>query len=202
MADERQHQKHCEATRPNAFRLGRRNFESRSSLGPTIRECCKKNCNGGKDPPADTVQTPNLQELQELHPARGQLSRASKAAERTARRDYLFQLWETDANSHFKKERKPRAVSKVTVAKKGHVKSRLAQGRPTVCVGKNGASQDAIDEIEKQLKRKEMVKVRILKSALANEEAKQVAMKIAEQTEASLVEVRGHTFMLYKLDKK
>ncbi len=202
MTGERQNQKYCEATRSNAFRLGGRNFESRSSLGPTIRERSKKNCDGGEDPPAYTVQTPNLQELQELHPARLQLSRASKAAERTARRDYLFQLWETDANSHFKKERKPRAVSKVTVAKKGHVKRRLAQGRPTVCVGKNGASKDAIDEIEKQLKRKEMVKVRILKSALAQEEAKQVAMKIAEQTESSLVEVRGHTFMLYKPDKK
>jgi RNA-binding protein len=93
-------------------------------------------------------------------------------------------------------------VSKVTVAKKRHAKSTLAQGRPTVCVGKNGASKDTIDEIEKQLKRKEMVKIRILKSALAHEEAKQVAMTIAEQTEASLVEVRGHTFMLCKSDKK
>jgi RNA-binding protein len=93
-------------------------------------------------------------------------------------------------------------MSKVTVAKKRHVKGKLAQGRSTVCVGKNGASKDAMDEIEKQLKRKEMVKIRILKSAFAHEEAKQVAMKIAEQTEASLVEVRGHTFMLYKSDKK
>ena len=93
-------------------------------------------------------------------------------------------------------------MSKLTIAKKRHVKSRLAQGRSTVCVGKNGASKDTIDQIEKQLKEKEMVKVRILKSALAHEQAKQVAMKIAEQTEASLVEVRGHTFMLYKPDKK
>jgi len=137
-----------------------------------------------------------------LHSARRELSRASKAAERTARRDYLFQLWKTDANSYFKKERKARAVSKLTIAKKRHVKSRLAQGRSTVCVGKNGASKDTIVQIEKQLKEKEMVKVRILKSALAHEQAKQVAMKIAEQTEASLVEVRGHTFMLYKPDKK
>ena len=93
-------------------------------------------------------------------------------------------------------------MSKITVAKKRHVKTALAQGRPTVCLGKNGASKDTLNEIEKQLKRKEMVKVRILKSALAHEEAKQIALKIAEQTEASLVEVRGHTFMLYKPEKK
>jgi RNA-binding protein len=90
----------------------------------------------------------------------------------------------------------------VTAATKRHVKSTLAQGRPTVCVGKNGASKDTLDEIQKQLKRKEMVKVKILKSALAQDEEKQVAMKIAEQTEASLIEVRGHTFMLYKPEKK
>ena len=93
-------------------------------------------------------------------------------------------------------------MNKLTVEKKRYVKSALAQGKSTVCVGKNGASKDALGEIEKQLKRQEMVKVRILKTALAHEEAKQIAMKIAEQTEASLVEVRGHTFMLYKSDKK
>jgi len=41
-----------------------------------------------------------------------------------------------------------------------------------------------------------------LKTALAHEEAKQIAMKIAEQTGALLVEARGHTFMLYKSDRK
>ena len=93
-------------------------------------------------------------------------------------------------------------MSKMTVVKKRYVKSTLAQGKPTVCVGKNGASKNALGEIEKQLKRKEMVKVRILKSALAHEEAEQIALKIAEQTKASLVEVRGRTFMLYKSDKE
>jgi len=93
-------------------------------------------------------------------------------------------------------------MSKMTVAKKRYIKSTLAQGKPTVCVGKNGVSKEALEEIEKQLKRKEIVKVRILKTALAHEEAKQIAIKIAEQTESTLVEVRGHTFMLYKPDKK
>jgi RNA-binding protein YhbY len=41
-----------------------------------------------------------------------------------------------------------------------------------------------------------------LKTALSGDETKQMASKIAEQTEASLVEVRGHTFMLYKPHKK
>ena len=94
------------------------------------------------------------------------------------------------------------SMSKMTAGKKRHVKRSLAQGKPTVCVGKSGASQEVLKEIEKQLKNEEMVKVRILKSALANDEARQIASRIAEQTEAQLVEVRGHTFMLYRSDKK
>ncbi len=43
-----------------------------------------------------------------------------------------------------------------------------------------------------------MVKVKILKSALQKDRAKLVASKIAEKTDATLVDVRGHTFMLYK----
>ena len=93
-------------------------------------------------------------------------------------------------------------MSKMTVRKKRHVKRSLAQGKPTVCVGKNGASQELLKEIEKQLKKEEIVKIRILKSALVYDKAKQIASRIAEQTGASLVEVRGHTFMLHKSDEK
>ena len=35
-----------------------------------------------------------------------------------------------------------------------------------------------------------------------DEEAKNIAAKIAEQTESELVEVRGHTFLLYKRKTK
>lgn len=93
-------------------------------------------------------------------------------------------------------------MSKMTVGKKRYIKRALAQGEPTVSVGKSDASKELLEEIEKQLKNEETLKIRILKSALAHDEAKQIAMKIAQQTEASLVEVRGHTFMLYKSDEK
>ena len=39
-------------------------------------------------------------------------------------------------------------------------------------------------------------------NALEKDEAKEIASRIAEQTEACLVEVRGHTFILYKRRKK
>jgi len=93
-------------------------------------------------------------------------------------------------------------LSKLTAGMKRSVKRRLIGEKPTIWIGKSGVSQELLKEIEKQLKKKEMVKVRILKSALKESEAKQVALQIAEQTQASLVEVRGHTFMLYKRRKK
>ena len=55
-----------------------------------------------------------------------------------------------------------------------------------------------LKEIEKQLAKNETVKAKILKSALSEHEAKQVALEIAEKTGAGLVEVRGHSFILYK----
>lgn len=90
----------------------------------------------------------------------------------------------------------------LTARMKRRIKRRLGEERPKIWIGKNGASEESLKEIEKQLEKKKMVKIKILKSALEEDEAKEIASRIAEQTEASLVEVRGHTFMLYKRRKK
>ena len=93
-------------------------------------------------------------------------------------------------------------MSKLTVGIKRRIKRQLGGEKPTIWIGKNRISREILREIEKQLEKKEMVKIKILKSALQGDEAKTVASRIAEQTEASLVEVKGHTFMLYKRRKK
>ncbi|MDH5754409.1 MAG: YhbY family RNA-binding protein [Candidatus Bathyarchaeota archaeon] len=93
-------------------------------------------------------------------------------------------------------------MSKLTAGMKRRIKRRLSGEKPTVWIGKNKVSQELLKEIEKQLEKREMVKIKILKTALQEDEAKQIASRIAEQTEASLVEVRGHTFMLYKRRRK
>ncbi len=81
---------------------------------------------------------------------------------------------------------------------KQRIKRALSAERPTVHVGKEGATAQIIKEVSKQLDTREMIKAKILKSALKDEEAKNIAAKIAEQTESQLIEVRGHTFLLYK----
>ncbi len=74
--------------------------------------------------------------------------------------------------------------------------------KPTIWVGKDGATQKIVEEVSRQLEKKQMVKVKILKSALREEKAKGVASKIAEHTESTLVDVRGHTLILYKPRKR
>jgi putative YhbY family RNA-binding protein len=93
-------------------------------------------------------------------------------------------------------------MSKPTAAKKRAIKRSLGNGQPTVWVGKAGASAELFREIDRQLTKKETVKAKILKSALSEHEAEQIALRIAEQTASSLVEVRGHTFILYRLRTK
>ena len=90
----------------------------------------------------------------------------------------------------------------LTPKMKERIKRALSAERPTVHVGKEGITAQIINEIAKQLDTREMIKAKILKTALQEEEAKNIATKIAEQTEAELVEVRGHTFLLYKHKKK
>jgi len=85
---------------------------------------------------------------------------------------------------------------------KRRIKRELSAEKPTIWVGKEGATPQIVNEISRQLEKKEIVKVRILKSALKDEEAKSVASKIAEQTASTLIEVRGHTLILYKRRKR
>jgi len=82
------------------------------------------------------------------------------------------------------------------------IKRELSSEKPSIWIGKNGATRQVIEEISRQLEKREMVKVKMLKSALRSEEAKAVGSRIAQQTGASLIDVRGHTIMLYKRRKR
>ena len=89
-------------------------------------------------------------------------------------------------------------MSKITTRMKRHVKHELKYEKPTLWVGKDGFSPQVLTEVEKQLGKQKMLKVKILKTALANETAETIAANAAQQTGASLVEVRGHVFILYR----
>ena len=129
------------------------------------------------------------------------MSCTNKATEGTSHGNNMLQLWQANANTA-EEEGEAEPLSKLTGGTKRRIKRRLSEEKPTVWIGKGGVSEEILKEIAKQLDKKEMIKIKILRSAIEDNEAKKIAMQITEQTEASLVEVRGHIFMLYKRHKK
>ena len=90
-------------------------------------------------------------------------------------------------------------MSKITTRMKRHVRHVLKDESPTIWVGKDGLTSQLVAEIEKQLQKNKMVKVRVLPAALQGEVTAQViASRAAEATDAALVEVRGHVFILFR----
>jgi len=87
----------------------------------------------------------------------------------------------------------------ITTRMKRHVRHVLKDENPTVWIGKEGLTAQLAAEVEKQLQKNKMVKIRILPAALTEENtAQNIASKTAEQTESTLVEVRGHVFILFR----
>lgn len=93
-------------------------------------------------------------------------------------------------------------MSQITPRRKRQIKHMLSTEKPTIRIGKGGTTPEIVKEIENQLKRNKMVKVKILKTALVTDETKQIAARTAQQTSSSLIEIRGHTFILYKRHAK
>ena len=93
-------------------------------------------------------------------------------------------------------------MSKITTRMKRHVRHVLKDEKPTIWIGKEGYTPQLSGEIENQLAKNKLVKVRILPSALQSDTAKAIATRAAEEAGAALVEVRGHVFILYRRHKK
>ena len=78
---------------------------------------------------------------------------------------------------------------------------KLGPERPTIWIGKEGATEQVITEIDRQLEQQGVVKAKILGTALRGEKTKDIVTRIASQTDSLLVEIRGHTFILYRKQK-
>ncbi len=78
------------------------------------------------------------------------------------------------------------------------LKSEANQITPILNIGKNGVTDTLIEELNKQIKAKRLVKVRVLKSAEEGKDVKVIAEEIAAATRSTLIEVRGRTVVLYR----
>ena len=85
---------------------------------------------------------------------------------------------------------------------RNRMKRELSTEKPTIWMGKEGASPQTMNEISRQLERRRIVKIKILGCALGDERVIDIASKTAQQTESALIDVRGHTFTLHKPRKK
>jgi RNA-binding protein len=127
---------------------------------------------------------------------------ADKAEKGASRCDYLSKLRLQNPRAFEKEKGRKSKLSKITTRMKRHVRHVLKDEKPTIWIGKEGYTSHLAGEIETQLSKSKMVKVRILPSALQNDTAKGISTKAAEDAGAALVEVRGHVFILYRRHKK
>lgn len=67
---------------------------------------------------------------------------------------------------------------------------------PSVWIGKNGLSEQQIREINEQLKKKKVIKIKFLKSALKKADKKTLAAELLEKTGARLVRKTGFVVVL------
>jgi RNA-binding protein len=105
--------------------------------------------------------------------------------------NYMFRLWKQKALSYCE-------GTTFENARLRRLQSRSRATDPTIWIGKEGASEHLIQQVESQLRARELVKLKLQKSALAKSEIREMAEKIAASTDSTLVDVIGHTFTLYQ----
>lgn len=80
--------------------------------------------------------------------------------------------------------------------KRAYLRSLANTTKPTSQIGKEGITQDFLDQLEDQLRARELVKVTILDNAGIN--AKEAANAICAEIRAEFVQAIGSKFTIYK----
>lgn len=76
---------------------------------------------------------------------------------------------------------------------------------PSIRIGKNGLTDSIYTEIESQLKRKAMIKIKLLSNAFDRESKKEIFNQISKKAESSgyqVISTVGSTIVLYNPRKK
>jgi len=129
--------------------------------------------------------------MRELSGARCELPCEDAVGIRDYRIGYMLGMWS--------KEKIPDSEGTPFEKRKlSGLKSRSRRTEATIWIGKEGASEALVSQVENQLKSRELVKVKIQKSALREIETSDLAAKVAASTASTLIEVMGHTFTVYR----
>lgn len=90
----------------------------------------------------------------------------------------------------------------ITKGQRLRLKREMAGEKPTLWIGKDGVTEEVVGEVKRQLKKNEVVKVKILKKALEQVTMEALAKDLVDNTGSELIEARGHTLILYKIKAK
>ena len=71
---------------------------------------------------------------------------------------------------------------------------------PVIQIGKSGISENIINEVQRELFDKELVKISIMRNV--SESTREITDQIAGQTGADVVQVIGRKFVLYKRNEE
>jgi RNA-binding protein len=69
---------------------------------------------------------------------------------------------------------------------------------PVIRIGKNGLTESTIKEIKKQLNKKNLIKVKLLRAFISDKNKKDIAKEIAQKTNSQLIDLVGFVVVLYQ----
>ncbi|GGB28842.1 ribosome assembly RNA-binding protein YhbY [Virgibacillus dakarensis] len=84
----------------------------------------------------------------------------------------------------------------LTGKQKRYLRSEAHHLKPIFQVGKDGVNENMIEQMKEALEKRELIKVSVLQNCL--EDKDDVAVKLAEGTEAEIVQIIGNNIVLYK----
>ena len=67
---------------------------------------------------------------------------------------------------------------------------------PVLRIGKNGVTENIINDIKILVKKKKNVKIKVLRSALNSATMDQIADKIVEEANLKIIQLRGHSVVV------
>jgi len=78
------------------------------------------------------------------------------------------------------------------------LKAKAMAIEPVVRIGKSGLTEPVINEIKKQLEKKKLIKIKMLKAFVSGKDKKEMAREIAEKTGSMLVHNVGFIVVVAK----
>ena len=69
---------------------------------------------------------------------------------------------------------------------------------PLLRIGKQGLTENIIEEINKVIKKKRLIKIKLLKSSFDGKDKKQLIQELINKTNSELIESVGNIVVLYK----